>query len=74
MVLKHIKICSTSLIIRKMKTRTTPTYHLPPLDQQKLKRMTTHSVGEATFPLIAGRMPSGTTHLEVNLAVSNKTT
>ena len=57
-----------------MKTKTTPTYHLPPLDQQKLKSMTTHSVGEATFPFIAGRTHSGTTHLEGNLAVSNKTT
>ena len=44
MVLKHIKIWSTSIIIREMKTKTIPAYHFPPLNQQKLKSMATREV------------------------------
>ena len=54
-----------------MKTKTIQTFHFPPLNWQMLKNMTMPSIGEATFPFIAGRMHNGTL-LEGNLAVLTK--
>ena len=68
MILKHIKTCSTSIIIRETKTKTIP---FPIFKWTKVKKydndnnkksVTTHSVGDATFPFSAGRLYNGTTH------------
>ena len=46
MVEKHLKICSTSLVIRKMKIKTTQRFHLTAVRIAKIKTQVTEEAGE----------------------------
>ena len=74
---KHLKKCSTSLVFRKLKIKTTLRFHLIPVrmakiknlgDSQMLARMWRKS---NTPPLLVG-MQAGTTPLEISLVVPQK--
>jgi hypothetical protein len=74
---KHLKKCSTSLVIREMQIKTTLRFHLTPIRMAKIKNSVDSRClsrmwkKRNTPPLLVG-FPAGTTTLEISLVVLQK--
>jgi hypothetical protein len=64
---KHLKKCSTSLIIKEMQIKTTLRFHLPPIRMAKIKNSGTADAGEDVekeeHSSIAGGISSSYNHI-----------
>jgi hypothetical protein len=65
---KHLKKCSTSLVIREMQIKTTLRFHLTLVRMAKIKNSSGRRNAD---PLLVG-LEAGTTTLEISLVVLRK--
>ena len=72
---KHLKKCSTSLVIRETQIKMTLRFHLTPVRMAKIRSSGDHRCWQGCekrrAPLLVG-LQTGTTTLEVSLAVPQK--
>jgi hypothetical protein len=72
---KHLKKCSTSLVIREMKIIMTPRFHLTPIRMVKIKTSGDNTCWRRMWRRRKRNTPPllvGTTTLEINLEVPQK--
>jgi hypothetical protein len=76
MAKKHLKKCSTSLVIREMQIKTTLRFHLTPLRIAKIKNSGDsrcwQGCGERNTPPLLVGLQAGTTTLDISLVVPQK--
>ena len=65
---KHLKKCSTSLLIRKIQIITTLRFHFTPVKEAKIKNSSDKSAAKG----VEVGLQAGTTSLEISLAVPQK--
>ena len=70
---KHLKKCSTSLIIREIQIKTTLRFHLTSVRMAKIKIQVTADAGkDVEKETLLHCLQTGTTTLEISLAVPQK--
>ena len=67
---KHVKRCSTSLVVIKMQIKTTVIYYSAPIVTSKAIQSAGEDVEQINLSYVAGEIAKRTTILENSLAVS----